>query len=355
MGKYAQMKWLTGLRRNSQELSDIDVLVERGVLVRLDRAFNNFISRIDEYKTIAAKRKRGGKKPRKDGSKPGYPRFKPRQRYTCIELAEVTPYMVRGNRIKIKGLPPIRIVPSRPLPQSTPVSLRIVMHGRKLTVDLTYEVEVSELEPSREAIGIDMGVNERMTLSSGETVVRREIDRQTERRLQRAVSRKKLGSKSRRKTVMAFANAKRRNSVRSRNECHRITTDIVRKYGLIAVEDLNIVGMTLASGSHKRGLNREILAQGWGIIRDQLGYKAEWAGRQLVKVNPSYTSRICSACGFVNGKAREYRTFRCSECGHVGDRDINAARNILKRGWESAAGSATGGLPPVLPETYAGY
>lgn len=203
-----------------------------------------------------------------------------------------------------------------------------------------------------------MDVNERMTLSSGESVVRREIDRLTERRFQRAVSRKKLGSKSRRKTVMALDNAKRRNGVRNRNECRRITTDIVRKYGLIAVEDSNIVEATRAGGADKKGMNgmnREILAQGWGIIRDQLGCKAEWAGRQLVKMNPSCTSRICSACGFVNGKARKCRTLGCSECGHVGDRDIKAARNILKRGWESAAGSATGGLPPVLPETYAGY
>ena len=57
MGKYAQMKWLTSLRSNSQELSDISSQVERGVIIRLDRAFRNFISRVDEYKTIAAKRK----------------------------------------------------------------------------------------------------------------------------------------------------------------------------------------------------------------------------------------------------------------------------------------------------------
>ena len=108
-----------------------------------------------------------------------------------------------------------------------------------------------------------------------------------------------------------------------------------------------------AGKQHKKGLNREILSQGWGIIRQQLEYKAEWAGRQLVKVNPSYTSRICSECGFVNGKAQEYRTFNCSECGHIADRDVNAALNILKRGWEFAAGSITDGLPSVLPETYA--
>ena len=295
MGKYAQMKWLTSLRSNSQELSDISSQVERGVIIRLDRAFRNFITRVDEYKEIAAKRKREGK---------------------------------------------------------PPLSMRLVMHGRKLTVDLVYQEDVVPLSESAAVVGIDMGVNERMTLSTGQTISRREVDRRRERRLQRAISRKKKGSNSRRKVVTAFANVKRKNAVRNRNICHQITTEIVRKYAFISVEDLNIRNMTRAGGSHKRGLNREILSQGWGIIRQQLEYKAEWAGRQLVKVNPSYTSRICSECGFVNDKAQEYRTFNCSECGHVADRDVNAALNILKRGWESVAGSVTDGLPSVLPETY---
>jgi putative transposase len=353
MGKYAQMKWLTSVRSNSQELSDISSLVERGAIIRLDRAFRNFISRVDEYKTIAAKRKQEGKPPRKDGEMPGFPRFKPRQRYTCIELAEVSPSMVKGNRIKIKGLPLIRLCPSRPLPESKPLSMRLVMHGRKLTVDLVYQENVMPLSESTEAVGIDMGVNERMTLSTGETIARLEVDRRRERRLQRAISRKQKDSNSRRRVVAAFANVKHKNAVRNRNICHQITTEIVRWYGFISVEDLNIRNMTRAGGAHKKGLNREILSQGWGIIRQQLEYKAEWAGRQLVKVNPSYTSRICSECGFVNGKAQEYRTFNCSECGHIADRDVNAALNILKRGWEFAAGSITDGLPPVLPETYA--
>ena len=208
------------------------------------------------------------------------------------------------------------------------------------------------MSESAAIVGIDMGVNERMTLSTGETIARLEVDRRRERRLQRAISRKQKDSNSRRKVVTAFANLKRKNAVRNRNICHQITTEIVRRYAFISVEDLNIRKMTRAGGSHKRGLNREILSQGWGSIRQQLEYKAEWAGRQLVKVNPSYTSRICSECGFVNDKAQEYRTFNCSECGHVADRDVNAALNILKRGWESVAGSETDGLPSVLPETY---
>ena len=324
MGKYAQYRWLTGLRRELQELSDIDLKVERGALIRLDRSYQSFFRRV------------------KVGEKPGFPRFKPWQRYTCLELAEVTPVMLKGNRIKIKGLPAIRIRPSRPLPEGKPVSMRMVMRGRILTVDLVYAEEVESLPKSSEvAIGIDMGVNERMTLSTGETVERRVIDRKRERRLQRAISRKVKGSNGRKKAVAAFAREKRRNVVRNRNECHRITTELVRRFGLMVIEDLRIQNMTRKGGIHKRGLNREVVGQTWGLLHEQLTYKAEWAGRQLVAVNPAYTSRTCSVCGEVQPRPRVYWLFECSGCGHSEDRDVNAAKNILQRGRELAAGGLT--------------
>ena len=323
MGKYAMMKWLTQLRRAEQRLREIDVNVERGALIRLDRAYQAFFRRV------------------KAGDGFGFPRFKPKQRYTCVELAEVRPGMVKGNRIKIKGLPAIRIRPSRRLPEDKPVSMRLVLRGRILTVDLVYAEEVDPLPHSDKAVGIDMGVNERMTLSTGETVARRETDRKRQRVLQRAVSRKRKGSIGRRKAVEKLARFKRKEQVRNRNACHRLTTALVRRYGLIAVEDVCVQNMTASGGSHKRGLNRAVLGQTWGLLRDQLAYKAEWAGRQLVEVNPAYTSRTCSECGEIQPKPRVYRQFECSDCGHVEDRDMNAARNILHRGRDFAAQGAT--------------
>ena len=315
MSRFAQMKHLTRLRAEQQAWRDLSLQVPRGVLVRLDRAFRAFFRRV------------------KAGEKPGFPRFQGMGRYQCIELAEVSPGMVKGNRIKIKGLPAIRIRPSAPLPNSKQLkALRLVMRGRILSVDLVYAEQVVPLPHSNEAVGIDMGVNERMTLSDGSTVERRVVDRRRERRLQRVISRRQKGSNGRRKAVAAFAPEQRRNAIRSRNACHRITTDLVRRYGCIAIEGLRIRNMTGAGGAHKRGLNREMLAQTWGVLRQQLAYKAEWAGRRLVEVNPAYTSRTCAECGKVNGKPRTYRVFACSVCGHADDRDVNAARNILARG-----------------------
>lgn len=323
VGKYTQMKWLTAWRRESQRLGDIDVRVARGALVRLDRAYQAFFRRV------------------KAGEGFGLPRFKPIQRYRSIELSAVRPGMIKGNKIRIKGLPLIRIKPSCPLPDAELKGIHIVLNGKILSVNLVYKEAVQPPPASERAVGIDMGVNERMTFSTGETVARRTPDRARERRLRRAVARKQKGSKSRRKAVETLARHKRKEAVRNRNDCHAITSALAAQYGLICIERLRISNLTASGGTRKRGLNREMLGQTWGVIRQQLSYKAEWAGRQLVEVDPAYTSRTCSECREVQPKPRVYRLFRCSGCGHVEDRDVNAARNILERGRGFAAGGAT--------------
>ena len=90
----------------------------------------------------------------------------------------------------------------------------------------------------------------------------------------------------------------------------------------------------------KSGLNRSILEQGWGIIRNQLVYKAEWAGKQLVEVDPRRTSRICSGCGAVDPDSRQGKSYACRQCGLSIDADVNAARNILKRAVSSPVGTS---------------
>lgn len=309
------MKHLTILRRESQWWSDVSVQIARGVLVRMDRAFQDFFRRV------------------KKGEKPGYPRFQGQGRFQCIEMAEVAPGMVKGNKIHVKGMPAVRIRPDRELPDSRQLkSMRFVMHGRQLWVNLVYEEEIEPLPLSHKEVGIDLGVNQRLTLSDGSVVERRKLDRSRENRLRRKVSRAQEDSNGRRKAVAALARETRRNEIRNRNECHRITTELVRQFGVIVVEKLNMKGMTAAGGRWKQGLNREILAQTWGLIKQQLTYKAEWAGRRFVEVSAAYTSRTCAECQHVNAKSRIYRVFECAKCGHVADRDMNASRNILARG-----------------------
>ncbi len=336
-----QCKSLVGVRRDLPEWAALDTQIGRGVLRRLDRAFNGFFRRS------------------KRGERPGFPRFKPASRFRTLEIAEPRPGMVktqpdgRKARVKVKGLPVIEMRLRKPLPPSTDLkSLRITARPNGLTVDLGYAVEREPLSESGRRVGIDLGVNNRIALSGGEMIEGRQFDRSRETSLRRDVSRKRRGSNRRRKAVAALSRETRRNAVRNRNECHSITTEIVREYGGIAMERLVIRNMTrTARGTieepgvkvaAKSGLNREILNQTWGLIREQLRYKAAWAGREFVEVDPRYTSKVCHACGNRTPQS-EYRTYRCGVCGVVEDRDTNAAINVLLR----AFGSTGEGMPPA--------
>jgi putative transposase len=145
-----------------------------------------------------------------------------------------------------------------------------------------------------------------------------------------------------------LARLRYREKVRNRNACHRATTRIVRSHGLIAVEKLNVKRMT-TKGLKKKGLNREILTQSWGLLRNQLQYKAEWAGREFVEVDPKYTSQDCHRCGARNRPGRSER-YACAACGLRMDRDENAALNILRAGVLTLGAETWGVSPCVAPE-----
>jgi transposase len=170
-------------------------------------------------------------------------------------------------------------------------------------------------------------------------------------RLLRKLARAERGSKRRDGIKRAIARLKTREVDRRKDWVEKTSTDLARKFDVIAVEDLRIAGMTRSAkgtiaepGRNVRaeaGLNRGILAGGWGRLVERLEQKAP--GR-VVKINPAYTSQCCSACGIVDRQARESQArFRCRSCRYAADADVNAARNI--RHAAGHAVSARGGPP----------
>ena len=193
----------TGLRHEFEEWAALDLQVGRGVLRRIDRSMAAFFRRV------------------KAGETPGYPRFKPRSRFRCLELGEVRPGMLRrsadGRRawVRVKGLPTIEMRLKRELPPAEQrKALRILMRGEKLYVDLVFAEEIEPLEPSTETAGIDLGVNSRLALPDGTLIDGRRPDRHKERRLRRAVTRSRRGSARRAKRVAMLARETHRNQVR---------------------------------------------------------------------------------------------------------------------------------------------
>jgi len=190
-----------------------------------------------------------------------------------------------------------------------------------------------------EVVGIDRGVTVSVALSTGELLSSPRLSPGKHRRLQllqRKLARARRGSSRRKRSKLAIARLKAREAESRKDWCEKASTDLARRFDLILVEDLNIMNMTRsaagtvnAPGSSvraKAGLNREILASGWGMLIRRLEQKAP--GR-VKKINPAYTSQRCSACGQVDRKSRENQAaFRCTVCAFTLNADVNAARNI---------------------------
>jgi transposase len=190
-----------------------------------------------------------------------------------------------------------------------------------------------------QTVGIDRGVAVSAALSTGQllhcpALTAREQARL--RRLQRKLARATRGSNRRSRVKHAIARLKARETDRRKDWAEKTSTDLVRRFDVIRVENLKITTMTRsAKGTGeipgrnvraKAGLNRGILASGWGLLVRRLQDKAP--GR-VQKIKPHYTSQRCSACGEVDRGSRESQAvFRCTACGFACNADVNAAINI---------------------------
>ena len=221
--------------------------------------------------------------------------------------------------------------------------------GGRWFVSFTYPAPQITREPTGEIVGIDMGIAHTATLSTGEFLDMPELlskgEAQRKRRLQRQLARQVKASKRRSRTKLAIAKLSAKESDRREDWIEKTTTELVRNYDLIVLEDLKVKNMTRSAkgtvenpGKNvkaKSGLNRSILEQGWGMFRQRLTDKAANATSpvEVIFVNPAYTSMRCSKCGHTEQKNRKSQaTFLCQACAHTNNADLNAAKNIIAAG-----------------------
>jgi putative transposase len=207
---------------------------------------------------------------------------------------------------------------------------------------------------SYEDVGIDLGVTHLATLSNGEMIEHPRHFRKSERQLarrQQATEKKKRGSHRRKKAGKLVGKAHRKVARQRRDFLHKASRQLVNRYQVLVFEDIQTGNLTRApkpkqdengtyvpnGASAKAGLNKSILDAGWGTFVSMCVCKAEEAGRTLVKVDPKFTSQICSQCGTVRKKDLSERWHTC-DCGCELDRDVNAAINILARGKQHLGG-----------------
>lgn len=171
--------------------------------------------------------------------------------------------------------------------------------------------------------------------------LRRRAGRQETARRRRTTGERQR-SRRHQRTLDAKASLEAREARIRTDFTHKLTCDLAKSHGLVAIEDLRVTAMTRSAKgtvaqpgqnvSQKAGLNRGILASGWGELARQLDYKTVWYGSQVVRVPAHHSSQGCAECGYVTAANRPSRdVFRCVACGHRDHADTNAARVVLAR------------------------
>ncbi|GAA3774532.1 RNA-guided endonuclease TnpB family protein [Plantactinospora mayteni] len=270
------------------------------------------------------------------GKRAKYPRFKSRKK--SRKSAEYTTSAFRfreGTLTLAKMAGPLDIVWSRPLPEGASPSTVTVSQdaaGRWYVSLLCEDPSVQPLSATDTAVGIDVGLDHLLTLSTGEKIANPRHERRDREHLakaQRQLARKAKGdganrAKARRKAAKVYA----RITDRRRDHLHKLTTRLVRENQTIVIEDLTVRNM-VKNGS----VARAISDAAWSELRSMLEYKAQWYGREVIAIDRWFpSSKLCSVCGTSQGKMPlNVRTWTC-DCGTTHDRDVNAAKNILAVG-----------------------
>jgi putative transposase len=199
-----------------------------------------------------------------------------------------------------------------------------------ILVESTHDI----LPKTGKVIGIDLGLKDFVITSEG---YKYKNNRYTKtyakklRRNQQHLSRKIKGSNCYDNQKLKVAKTHKKITNSRVDNLHKVSIDLIRKYDTIVLEDLNIKGLIK---NHR--LSKHISDASWGTFITMLTYKALWNEKQIIKVNRFFpSSKICSCCGYINQNLKlNIREWTCSSCGSKLDRDINAAKNILKEGYK---------------------
>jgi len=280
--------------------------VKQNISKRINDAFNHFFRRVREKK-----------------GKAGFPRFKSFNRYKSITFPQNGFRLLSDKRLFVSKIGNIPIILHRvPKGKMKTFTIKRTALGW-FAIFSCSDVPIEKIKVEDNHVGIDIGIESFAVLSNGTKIENPKFLKNSEKKLsklQRKMSRKKKGSKNRRKARFKVAKLHERIFNQRQDFLHKTSFKIIKEFKVISIEKLNIKNMV-----KNHYLAKSINDASWGYFIQMLSYKVEKTGGQLIKVNPKNTSKTCSRCGNIQDMPLANRKFKCLSCGFVCHRDLNAS------------------------------
>jgi len=265
--------------------------------------------------------------------KKGFPKFKSKHTKNSFKVPQGV--KLEDGKLQIpKFKEPIDVILHRPFSGIIKQCTISKTPTNEYFVSILVETEHKKLEKTGKSIGIDLGLKDFVITSDGYKYKNNRYTKRYQTKLKKAqqhLSRKKKGSNSYQEQKLKVARLHKKITNSRLDNLHKVSTELITKYDVIFLEDLNIKGMVK---NHK--LAKHIADVSWSKFITLLTYKAEWNDKQIVKIDRFFpSSKTCNCCGYINQNLKlDVREWTCPSCNTKLDRDLNASKNILNEGYK---------------------